>query len=431
MKRAIDNQCFAGGFTLGAAQAGFEVIAKQEQKGAFGMPNVKENEEHITLNGIDYQVEEDNWEGYDDVTYFFGNPPCSGFSMMNTAAQIAKKYGRTATHTRGADSPINDCMWAFIEGASRSRGPDGKQGPPYIAFESVQGAGKKAGRELMRKLRDDLESRTGQRYDLTHVFMNAAHCGGAQARRRYFALFHREPFEGVNVTRVYVPNVHDVIGDLQGLDYTTWDAQTPVYAPSIWALGEVVDQPFIDAHIADTESRRALRMMQLMQGVDWLPKETEEPVAIKYYEKHGCAPPAYGDDFDPYTKKWGFYQTRRLRWEQLMYVMAGNGLRAFIHPKEDRHLTIREGSRLMGYPDSWKWTASETPARAQSWLGKGLAVQAGRWMSSQVMNAINGGDVEYKTAPEPDDEVGLVDREYVVNTTNLHKAWWKEEHPGA
>jgi site-specific DNA-cytosine methylase len=132
--RAVDVLGFAGGFTLGVVQAGFHLVGKRELKGAFGVKNCEVNR-HLLGDGWRTQVSSpEAWEPV-DAELVFGNPPCSGFSVMS-----AKEF-------RGADSPINHCMWSFIDYVARVR-------PTIAVFESVQMARTRPdGLALMRSLR--------------------------------------------------------------------------------------------------------------------------------------------------------------------------------------------------------------------------------------------------------------------------------------
>ena len=419
--QAVDCQGLAGGFTMGTVQAGFDIVAKLELDN-FGTDNTERNA-HL-LGTFPHILGEENWPEY-DVPYVFGNPPCSGFSLMNTAAAIAAKRGTKATRARGADSPINDCMWSLAHYVARVT-------PKIAVFESVQGAGKYQGRVLMRKLRDKVVELSGVNYDLTHVFMNGLTVGGAQNRRRYFWVIHRVPF-GVNVTPVVAPTIHDVIGDLVGLKTDTWDRQEVKYRPGEWAKREVGAGKYIDAHIYDQHTTHGRRVRNLAQTGLWEVGDQEEDAACLAFLRDGELPDGFAFD-DPITKNWGFYQTRRLVWEKHMYVMAGNGLQAFIHPTEDRSLTVREGSRLMGYPDAWDWSAARHVGQVQNWQGKGLLVQAGRWMSTQVRDSLEGKVMAIQGQPIPEkdhkqwaekcpDDAPVVAGEYVINITNLWKEW--------
>lgn len=76
--RFVDCQGFAGGFTLGTVQAGFELAGKCEQRGAFGAPNCLANRH---LLGENWEVQEGDpstWEHPGgEVVLVTGNPPCS------------------------------------------------------------------------------------------------------------------------------------------------------------------------------------------------------------------------------------------------------------------------------------------------------------------------------------------------------------------
>src|SRR3954468_937403 len=102
--RFVDALGFAGGFTLGMVQAGFELVGKRELRGGFGVANCEANRHLLGDSWHAEATDHERWtvprEGAELV---FGNPPCSGFSVMS-----AKEF-------RGADSKINHCMWAFVD----------------------------------------------------------------------------------------------------------------------------------------------------------------------------------------------------------------------------------------------------------------------------------------------------------------------------
>lgn len=76
MYRAIDCLGFAGGFTLGIVQAGFELAAKRELPGGFGVPNCEANR-HLLGDTWRTQVAKgEEWEVV-PAEVVFGNPPCS------------------------------------------------------------------------------------------------------------------------------------------------------------------------------------------------------------------------------------------------------------------------------------------------------------------------------------------------------------------
>lgn len=68
---------FAGGFTLGMTQAGFELAGKRELPGGFGIANCLANR-HLLGTQWEAQVGlPESWEVMPDTQVVFGNPPCS------------------------------------------------------------------------------------------------------------------------------------------------------------------------------------------------------------------------------------------------------------------------------------------------------------------------------------------------------------------
>lgn len=55
----------------------------------------------------------------------------------------------------------------------------------------------------------------------------------------------------------------------------------------------------------------------------------------------------------------------------------------YIHPFEDRVLSLREGARLQGIPDSWIMQGEPTPIARQ--IGNGVPIPLGRAIAKQVM----------------------------------------------
>lgn len=75
MHRFIDCQGFAGGFALGAVQAGLTLVAKKEMKGGFGVTNCEKNRA-LLGHGWQTQVgEHESWEVM-QAEVVLGNPPC-------------------------------------------------------------------------------------------------------------------------------------------------------------------------------------------------------------------------------------------------------------------------------------------------------------------------------------------------------------------
>lgn len=408
---AVDCQGFAGGFTLGVAQAGFKLVGKREKKGGFGARNCEANRH---LLGYDWQTEATDpvqWSvPYNGADLVFGNPPCSGFSVLST-----KSF-------RGTDSKVNQCMWDFVEYAARVR-------PAIAIFESVQLAFTQ-GASLMRALRTRLEDLTGERWALHHVLHNAYSVGGPAMRRRYFWVASRVPF-GVEIPQPSrVPLLHEVIGDLQNLELT-WSEQHYYHGPSWYSaqfrdqecyvdVPSVASRPIPCGHVVDghyaIDNPNTRRTRALLDAVQWGWNEHSQVVTRRYFDEHGELPPGWehlteklkGQDFFQ-----GFNTPTMWNPEHPARVITGAGMLNGVHWAERRTFTHREAARILGFPDSWLIEPLKgVPSLFLTW-GKGITVHCGRWIAAWARRALDG---------EPGSVAGdlIGDREYLVDVTN---AW--------
>jgi len=380
---------FAGGFTLGTVQAGFELAGKIEMKGAFGAPNCLANRH---LLGDKWELQEGDpstWEHPGgDVHYVFGNPPCSGFSLMSSKG------------FRGVDSPINHCMWAFAAYVEKTK-------PLVAAFESVTQAFNQ-GRSLMEGLYEKLIANTGLPYQLYHVKHNNLALGGCAIRQRYFWVVARIPFGVEHPELRATPTLWDAIGDLEDLG-TTWEAQPYRRPASWWAQPARSESGAVDGHFwhKTPEFGRALDL--LPQAGPWGTREIISTVARRHYQKTGTLPESWGFKIDKLVEsdfKMGFHQLIRWDGAQPSRVITGGGMMQVMHPTRDRLLTHREVARIMGFPDDWRVRPLRGRSNLRLTWGKGIPVGSGRWLSTWVRRSIYG--TPGSITGSQDDKIGTV-----------------------
>lgn len=393
MYTAVDCQSFAGGFTLGMVQAGFRLVGKREMKGGFGVANCEANRHLLGDSWVAESVNPEQWTPV-AADVVFGNPPCSGFSVMS-----AKDF-------RGADSPINHCMWAFVEYTARCR-------PPIAVFESVQMARTRSdGLDLMRRLRTHLEELTGVRYTLHHIRHNALAVGGAAMRKRYFWLVSAVPFGIVRERRRVVPRLRDIFLDLDNLALA-WQPQPYRQPPTWWSKDKRADSGVVDGHVAAT-SPLSRRLGELMAVEPWHPGEHMSKVIQRYHARTGLMPPSWAGLQDHIIEKefqLGFTQPCRWNGENYARVITGGSPGSVIHPTLNRLITYREVARVMGFPDDWRIAPlRHNPGMIMTW-GKGITVQCGEWIGRWIGNALHGCPGDYPGEP-------LGDREFDINVTN-------------
>ncbi len=390
--RFIDVHCFAGGFTVGAVQAGFELVAKRENAGGFGVPACESNRHILGDKWVAESRAPHTWTPV-AAEAIFANPPCSGFSVRSVHVppkgmdRKAHAMSEWTNSFRGADSAINSCMHDIIEYGAKC--PELQ----VVVFESVQQAGK-SGLTLMRQLRQKLEDKTGCLWELHHVFHNNLSCGGNSDRPRYFFVASRVPFGTLKTEPlVRVPRADEVLNaKVLGIDGN----QTPNTA----------------------EARRTASL--LATGVEWNARETVSQAAGRYVEAHGLDALKKLDSWDTKRLQYfvlrGFrpdqYQPRRWAADAPCPVITGK-IQESVHPTEPRVLTLREGARALGYPEEWKLASYKTDA----WLGKGIPVASGKWIAECVKAALDGQVDRLQRGTETGE------REWVHDNTRSWKPW--------
>ena len=395
--RVVDCQGFAGGFTMGAVQAGLELVGKVENVGGFGMAQCEAN--RVLLGDTwEGQVGAPNtWHALPDVDVIIANPPCSGFSQLSNPG------------FRGVGSRINSCMWDAMQYAAKTR-------PKIYVMESVRAAFTK-GLPLMRELRRGMEELTGERWDLHHVVHDAYAVGGCQKRGRYFMVLSRVPFGVENVQLTAQPTVADAISDLVDQPLN-WDYEPYVAPPTWWSYqlrsdgggfhgADPTEHFGVDGHALPLggENNWILDLLDPDPSV-WKQGRAECDAARAYYETFGKFPESWHvrtrltralgvrrtlanraleDDFN-----FGMFQAKRWKWHAPGWVITGAGPFQGIHPVLPRYFTHREIARMMGFPDTWLIAPLRTDKTLQAGWGKGVTVHCGEWISRWVKSSIEG-----------------------------------------
>ena len=388
-----------GGGELGLVQAG---LTLKHRTGSLdlGAPVVRGNRQ---LMGWDWDDEfsknYEDWERF-SPRIIYGNPPCSGFSTL------------TAQKHRGVDAAINKCIWELVNYAGAQKTP-----PDIVAFESVQQAFT-TGYTMMKDLRAKLEADTGVQYHLTHLLQSNASLGGVSVRKRYFWVASRIPFGVEYAQPRRVARLEDALNDLQGLGLTA--ALQPYRRPPTWWSINRRAADGVDGHFnPKRENDRFREMMEAMEsiGQPWRPGEGTDKQLQKYYAATGRLPGFWDQNREKLLKKnlkLGLNQTFMWDPERQGYVVTGAGVMHSVHWAEKRLYTQREVARIQGFPDTWRiWPARDYKKLGLVW-GKGVPVDAGRWLGTWMKAALDGTPGTVLGEP-------IGERETKVNITNGYK----------
>jgi site-specific DNA-cytosine methylase len=295
-------------------------------------------------------------------------------------------------------------MWAFVEYAARVR-------PQVAIFESVRAAYSQ-GHSLMLGLRARLEQLTGDQWTLIHVKHDAYALGGPAIRRRYFWVASRVPFGVEHPVLPHLPTLDDAIGDLETLGLT-WERQGYRSPPTPWSATRRSTTNLVDGHATPESSTPAgKRILDLARLGVWDQGDSMSDAARRSWNEFGSLPPSWNNvpkhvasDFN-----FGYCSTGRWKANSHARVITGGGPYCTVHPRLDRLITHREIARIMGFPDDWLIEPLRgTRGLASTW-GKGITVDAGRWIATWARESILG------TPGELQGEL-VGDREYEITVT--------------
>jgi FkbM family methyltransferase len=398
--KTIDCQGFGGAFSCGATLAGFQLVAKREKPGGFGVPLMEANRAFLGGAWDTQACDPEKWDvtRADVVT---GTPPCSAFSAM-TAGYSA----------HGMDSSINECMWDLIRFAARVR-------PAAVIMESVSQAFTN-GQVLMHRLAAELNARARLSYRTTHVIQDNYSLGGCTRRKRYFLVLSQVPF-GVEAPELrWLPTLGDAIGDLRELP-VSWDPQKITAPPSWWSYHLRADDSAVDGHglMLNSYTRRQESLTE--RDVTWLEGEKEADVLRKYYELYGELPEEFRYQgagkhshltrdkvlIDRGLDPGGFSQPRCWAWDEPGRVLNGAGPYMVWH-KDGRLFTNREAARVMGFPDAWRCGSLRDDKHLHSYWGKGTSVHPAQWVMTWLRESLDGSPGTVTGVPQADGSV-LID----------------------
>lgn len=319
--RALGVHIFAGGFSLGVERH-FR-LAGHLERSSYGVRVWRHNRPNVQAV-VDKTA---RWrpEAHGEVDFVYGNPPCAPWS----AASVG--------YVRLAASP-------YLEWAKDVLRVGREVGARVVAVESVRGAFLH-GQQYYRQLRDDFKFGT-----LQWIFVNAVDHGLAQWRPRLFMVFSETAF----VPRWKPRPLVSVLDAIAGAP-----DDEPIGPKSIYAVPGV---PAVDMLKFIPAIKPGLRLRQT--------PDADLAAASSQAAVDGIR-----------RAKFMGHELGRLHPDRPCPVVYG--LARYVHPAEDRLLTLRELMRIQGYPDEFSF-APEGQATALRMLGKTVCPPVGEWLAREV-----------------------------------------------
>ena len=378
---AIDLFSGAGGLSLGLEEAGFSVVAAADAD-PVAMETHAANIQGLTWvgdlsNPYDFLAQLEAW-GIDRVDLLAGGPPCQPFSRAGTS-KIGHlvKMGIRCPHDERAD--LWKSFFEVIDGLD----------PKVVLFENVPDFATAQGGALLVALADELRARD---YDPHVRILKAWRYGVPQHRSRLFLVgvssgLHFEwPDEDVER-----PTLWDAIGDLPLVEANTRDEVQRYAGLPESGLGKRLrrDLPDEEAELVRDHITRAVRQddaqiyREMKQGASYL----DVPEHLRRYR------------FDIFNDKYYRLSSDGLS-RTITAHIAKDGY-WYIHPRQDRTLSIREAARIQTFPDRFRFAGY--PSSRYRQIGNAVPPMLASAIGSSVLDALksesSGGECSNQPAP--------------------------------
>lgn len=314
--KAVDLFSGCGGLSLGLRRAGFSVVGAVD---ADSLASSTYRMNHTALAVIEDDIQQVDPKvfmerlglGPGDLDLLAGCPPCQGFSTL-----------RTFNGGKDIVDPMNDLIFQFLRFVRVFR-------PKTLMVENVPG--------LIHddRLRRFSKSLSGMGYKQRVQVLDAADYGVPQRRRRMILLAaksEKPEFAAPSLKRATVR------GALAGLAKP----------------GESAD----DAH--DYRVKRAPHVSSLISKI---PKDGGSRMSLGVEAQLPCHQKCEGF--------WDIYG--RMAWAEPSPTITGGCINPskgrFLHPEEDRAITVREAALLQGFPKGYKLDMSRGRYPAAQMIG--------------------------------------------------------------
>ena len=316
---AVDLFCGCGGLTVGLKRAGFRVLGALDID-PLSIKTYKANHRDVTLWERDIRKLEPQ-ELLDTLGLKIGGldllagcPPCQGFSTM-----------RTLNGALRVDDPRNDLLMEFERFVDALR-------PRAVMLENVPGlADDKRFETFLRKLK-----KLG--YLGAHRVLNAAEYGVPQRRRRLIYLAGLGmviPFAEKNGRKI---TVKEAIGGL----------------PKAGQSGDPVhDMP-------ENRTPKVLEIIRLIPKDGGSRRDLPEEYRLDCHKRCNGFKDVYG----------------RMAWKEVAPTITGGCFNPskgrFLHPEENRAITMREAALLQGFPRRYKFPVTDNKSAVALMIGNAL-----------------------------------------------------------
>ena len=372
---AIDLFCGAGGLSWGLEEGGFSVVAAADSD-PVAVETYAANIQGLTWTGdlsnpTEFLRQLDIW-GIESVDLLAGGPPCQPFSTagLSKIGDLVRRGGRRPRDERA------DLWRSFFAIVDRLN-------PRAMLFENVPNFAQAQGGALLIALVDELENRG---YGVHAQVLEAWRYRVPQHRSRLFVI-------GIMGDRSFEwpkqvgrrPTVGQAIGDLPVVQADVRDEVQRYEGPPTTVLARLLRKGLrgSEARIIRDHVTRSVRpddaeIYRLLKPGDTY---LDVPEHLRRYRS------------DIFSDKY-----LRLSFEDLSRTITAHIAKDgywYIHPREDRTLSIREAARIQTFPDRFRFAGH--PSSRYRQIGNAVPPFLSSAIASSLKVALEDGQTDSRT----------------------------------
>lgn len=375
--RCIDLFAGAGGFSLGAQQAGVHIEHAVEID-EWACDTLRANHPNCRITSMDMRSLDDEWwkaevQKYPDL--LIGGPPCQGFSRAGPANKDPK-------------DPRNSLFQEFVRVAKVLQ-------PRLVILENVPGilrARTASGEGVANIIEGELDSLG---YTVARFVLQAERFGVPQIRKRVFFVGTLEgelpnlipPTNGGESGQPSLLNdglpesltVRDAIADLPLVDVGSYDEKVRYTGPPATEFQKEMRSgagDWLENHVPMRHSPRTVERMKTIR-----PGQSQSHVVDRHAPKRRVRSAA--DGAGTYDQN-----NRRMHFDRPCHTLAASFYANFIHPELNRNFTPREGARIQTFPDRYVFSGKPTVVSMKLLRREGREAEQHLCQYNQIGNAV-------------------------------------------
>lgn len=357
----------SGGMHIGFSRQGFDTIAAFEADDGYGRSFRLNNPDlpHVVGTKEEWIAAAQELMSEHEITLVFGHPPCQGLSGANKQASADHKKNRK-----------------FVEFAETAM----TMNPAYAVFENIPrmlGLGRKIVAEV-----DELAQSRG--YTLTIHRHMVSEFGVSQVRRRVMFVLERDDcrVSWPSEPGIEGPTVWEVLSDLADVEPWSPDPRdveddiAPTEAPPLDYAGPPHNE-WQEMLRNGSEKVTNHKLFQVH------PKWATLPPGKPWF-KHPDGDKVWDNDEIARIEENRLYHSCELfRLHPDRIGPTFTGMRNKMHPTLTRRISVREGARIMGFPDTWLW-ASDNDLQQ---IAAGVCPPVCDWFGQVLMAELAGTEM--------------------------------------